>query len=237
MSARKNVLYVCLALLGAPPTAKAQLTIVTARDAEDNVTAVELISLRTKADIQADLDRATLALARAEADVQECRYELQRCQADVDIQRSRIDITKTELKLARSQRREADRQNLEQRKRVQDAERELLERVEDAVKARLKYSEEVLEWAQAAVMAHQLELELVERNAELASFAGRGSGGQAPDWLGEGLDDLRGRVLTAMRTAAEREVRVARERRSYVGAQLEVLEAQRKLTDRLGDPT
>jgi hypothetical protein len=157
---------------------------------------------------------------------------VQRCEADVEIQKSRIDITKTELKLARGQRREAEQQSLEQRKRVQDAEKELLERVEDAVKARLKFAEELLKGAQASVTAYQLELELVDKNEELAALAARASVDAAPDWLGEGLDDLRGRVLTAMRTAAEREERVAKERRSYVDTQLKVLEAQRKLSAR-----
>ena len=71
-----------------------------------------------------------------------------------------------------------------------------------------------------------------DKNEELAALAARAPEA-APDWIGAELDDLRGRVLTAMRAAAEREERVAKERRSYVGAQLKVLEAQRKLSARI----
>lgn len=236
MISRAAVLLVSAVSLALPAAASAQLRVVTSRDGAGEVTAVELVSLRSREEIQEDLDRATRALGTAETDIIECRNEVQRCQADVDIQKSRIDITKTELKLARSQRREADRQNLAQRRRVQEAEKELLERVEDAVTARLKYSEELLEWARAAVTAYQLELELVEKNEELIALEGHVQEAQAPDWLGEGLDDLRGRVLNAMRAEAERDARVARERRGFVNAQLRVLDAQRKLTATISEP-
>ena len=237
MSARWSLLCAGLLLWVMPGTAGAQLSVVTARDEAGDVAAVELVSLRSLDDIRADLELATRALAMAETDIMACRGELQRCEADVDIQRSRIDITKTELRLARSQRREVERQNLEQRRRVQEAEKELLERVEDVVRARLKFSEARLDWAQAAVAAYGLELELVEKNQELAALEERVSDAAPPDWLGEGLDDLRKQALDAMETASEREIRVARERRSFIRAQLRVLDAQRKLTERLAEST
>ena len=210
-----------------------QLTVVTSRDAAGHVTAVELVSLRTAAEIEADLDRARATLVWAEAEVQTCRGEIQRCRADVDIKDSFIDITSTELKLARSQRRDIERVGLERQRRIQDAEKKLLERVEDAVEARLKYAEESVLGAQATIAALELELELVNRNIEL-------SVPDEPitsDWQGEALDDLRGRLLTAMRTSADRASRVDRERKKLVEAQMKVLDAQRELSERMSAPT
>ncbi|NNF28578.1 MAG: hypothetical protein HKN73_15235 [Gemmatimonadetes bacterium] len=236
MISKAATLLVSAVALAIPVASSAQLRVVTSRDGAGEVTAVELVTLRSREEIQEDLEHASRTVAMAEADIVECRSEVQRCEADVDIQKSRIDITKTELKLARSQRREADRQNLSQRRRVQEAEKELLERVEDAVSARLKYSERLLEWAQAAVTAYQLELEFLDKNQELIALEEEVDQAQAPDWLGEGLDDLRGRVLNAMRIEAERDGRVARERRGFVNAQLRVLDAQRKLTATISEP-
>jgi hypothetical protein len=135
-----------------------------------------LFDLRTREEIQRDLDLVARMKAVARSRVTEARALQLRRKYDADIKGTEIDAAKKRVDLAKKEKRTADAKSLDDARKRLDAQKDFLEKVRDRAGADADFQQATLDYATAREAACQAELAVLG----LGDLSDAGTRGTAP---------------------------------------------------------
>lgn len=188
-----------------------------------------VVPVRDTLEIQRDLGSALQAKTQAQLD--KSRAESLRSSARIRITRKEgeINTIKQRIKAANNEKRTTDAAALEADRKAAEQDRDLLERREALRDAEIELQEKIEGQADARRKALELELQLTVRR--LAQE--RGGPEAAQDALAKKLvDDLEKQTLEAQQDEVARSKEVADRRGLIIRRRMEILEAQRAIVAR-----
>lgn len=158
-----------------------------------------LATLRTEADVRADMEAARNQLMDADAALRNARAREIEARTNAEIKKRDIGALDARLKAAKQLKQEADKADLERTRKVEQARQSVFERLEEAWKSETELATARQEHANQWLRAAEAELELITKAAQL------GAQNDATFPVEQRLAQMRKLLAARARSVAERE--------------------------------
>lgn len=208
---------VTAALLALPTALPAQV-------ADSSYSIVALTAPRPENVIRSGIENARADEQEAARSLDRLKDARDRVDARLRVQKADIDAIQSRASLARKDGRDADRADLELKRKQAELDRKVLEEIKSLYDDQVAEMSAKREWAQARGKAFDAELELTRRRQERTDRATADS--TALGRLDTAIQEAEGKMLDARKDEASKQAEWALHYRDSVGQQIAVYRAQ-----------